>query len=147
MRAFYALLPLAVMAAPALAAPADEEVRIPAELTDPAMAATLGKMLGGLTKAMMNMPIGEMQAAVEGRKPNAADKTRTLRDVAGGDPDLDRKVEAQVAQALPRMQAGLEAMSKGLPAMAKAVEEAAEAMEGSLDRATANIPQPGYPKQ
>ena len=147
MRAFYALLPLAVMAAPALAAPADEEVRIPAELTDPAMAATLGKMLGGLTRAMMDMPIGEMQAAVEGRKPNAADKTRTLRDVAGGGPDLDRKVEAQVAQALPRMQAGLEAMAKSLPAMAKAVEEAAEAMEGSLDRATANIPQPGYPKQ
>jgi hypothetical protein len=104
-------------------------------------------MLGGLTRAMMNMPIGEMQAAVEGRKPNAADKTRTLRDVAGGGPDLDRKVEAQVAQALPRMQAGLEAMAKSLPAMAKAVEEAAEAMEGSLDRATANIPQPGYPKQ
>jgi hypothetical protein len=147
MRAIFALLPLAMMAAPALAAPADEEVRIPAELTDPAMAATLGKMLGSLTKAMMDMPIGEVQAAVAGRESTAADKGRTLRDVAGGDPNLDRKVEAQVAEALPRMQAGLKAMSKSLPAMARAVEEAAEAMEGGIDRATANIPQPGYPRR
>lgn len=148
MRALYALLPLAVMAAPALAAPAaDDEVRIPAELTDPAMAATLGKMLGGLTKAMMDMPVGELQAAVAGREPTKDDKARTLRDVAGGDANLDRKVERQIAEALPRMQAGLKAMSKSLPAIARAVEQAADQMEGSIDRATANLPQPGYPKR
>ena len=147
MRAFYALLPLAVMASPALAARADEEVRIPTELTDPAMAATLGKVLGSLTKAMMDMPIGEVQAAVAGREPTGADKARTLRDVAGGDANLDRKVERQVAEAVPRMQAGLKAMSKSLPAIARAVEEAAAGMEDNIDRATANLPQPGYPKR
>ena len=147
MRALYALLPLALIATPALAAPADEEVRIPAELTDPAMAQTLGKMLGSLTKAMMDLPVGEVQAAVEGREPTAADKARTVRDVAGGGPDLDRKVERQVAEALPRMQAGLKAMAKSLPAMARAVEQAADEMEGSIDRATANLPQPGYPRR
>jgi hypothetical protein len=100
-----------------------------------------------LTKAMMDMPVGELQAAIQGREPNAADKARTVRDVAGGGPDIERKVEAQVAQALPRMQTTLKAMSKSLPAMAKAVEKAADEMEGSLDRATANLPQPGYPKR
>ncbi len=148
MRALFALVPLALIAAPALAAPpAQDEMRIPAELTDPAMAQTLGKMLGALTRAMMDMPVGEMQAAVEGREPTPADKTRTVRDVAGGGPDLERRVEAQVAEVLPRMQTALQAMSKSLPAMARAVEKAAEEVEGNLDRATANLPQPGYPKR
>jgi hypothetical protein len=86
-------------------------------------------------------------AAVAGREPTAADKDRTLRDVAGGDANLDRKVERQVTEALPRMQAGLKAMSKSLPAMARAVEQAADDMEDNIDRATANLPQPGYPKR
>jgi len=143
------LLPLALVAAPAAAAAPDKdsEFQIPAELTDPAMAETLGKMLGALTKAMMDMPIGEVQAAVEGREPTAADRQRTIRDVAGGDPNLDRKVEAQVAQNLPRMQAGMKAMAKSLPAMAKAVEKVAEQMEAEIDRTTANLPTPGYPKR
>jgi hypothetical protein len=149
MRALVAFAALALISAPAAAAePAqDKDFQIPAELTDPAMAQTLGKMFGILTKAMMDMPVGEMQAAVEGREPTAADKTRTVRDITGRDPNFERKVEAQVAQSVPRMQAGLKAMSRSLPAMAKAMEKAADEMEGSLDRATANLPQPGYPKR
>ena len=138
-----------LVSAPAAAAePAPVEgFEIPAELTDPAMGETLGKMFGALTKAVMDMPVGEMQAAVEGRQPTPADKTRTVRDVAGRNPDFERQVEAQAAQAVPRMQAGLKAMASSLPAMMKALERAAEQMEGSSDRATANLPQPGYPKR
>jgi len=149
MRALVAFAALALIGAPAAAAEPtqDSDFQIPAELTDPAMAEKLGKMFGILTRAMMDMPVGEMQAAVEGREPTAADKTRTVRDVTGRDPNFERTVEAQVAQSVPRMQAGLKAMSKSLPAMAKAMEKAAEEMEGSLDRATANLPQPGYPKR
>ena len=149
MRAFAVLLPLALAAAPASAAEPtkDGDFQIPAELTDPAMAQTLAQMLGTLTRAMMDMPVGELQAAVEGREPSAADKARTVRDLAGRDPDFDRKVEQQIAQAMPRMQAGMKAMAASLPGMMKALEKAAEQMEGSLDRATANLPQPGYPKR
>lgn len=149
MRTFVAFLPLVLLAAPATAAgPQDEsDFQIPTELTDPAMAETLGKMLGSVTRAMMDMPVGEMQAAVEGRQPNAADKTRTLRDMAGSDPDFERKLERQVVQAVPRMQAGMKAMAASLPAMAKALEQAAEQMEGNIDRAAANMPTPGYPKR
>jgi hypothetical protein len=150
MRAFALLFPLALAAAPAVAAdtaPANRDFQIPPELTDPAMGDRLGKMIGVLTKSMMDVPIGEVQAAVEGRDPTAADRQRTIRDLAGGDPDLDRKVETQVARAMPKMQAGMKAMASSLPAMMKAIEQAAETMEGSLDRATANLPDPSYPRR
>jgi hypothetical protein len=149
MRALVAFATLAILTAPAAgAAPENEpEYQIPSELTDPAMAANLGKMLGAAMRAMMDVPVGEMQAAVEGRAPTAADKRRTVRDLAGRDPNFDSKLEAQVVQAMPRMQAGMKAMTGSLPGMMKALEKAAEQMEGSIDRATANVPQPGYPKQ
>lgn len=150
MRAFALLLPLALVTAPAQAAePAAKAdgFELPSGFTDPAMAETLAKMFGSLTKAMMDMPVGEMQAAVEGRQATPVDKARTVRDMAGRGADLDRQVEAQVAQAVPRMQAGMKAMASSLPGMMKALEQAAEQMEGSFDRATANLPQPGYPKR
>lgn len=149
MRALFVLVPLALIAAPAAAAEPtrDGDFEIPAELTDPAMAETLGKMFGALTKAMMDMPVGEVEAAVKGREPTAADKARTVRDLAGRDANFERQVEAQVAQSVPRMQRTMKAMAASLPAMARALEKAAEQMEGSIDRATANLPQPGYPKR
>ena len=52
-----------------------------------------------------------------------------------------------LAEAVPRMQATMKAMAASLPAMAKALEQAAEQMEGTMDRATANMPTPGYPKR
>ena len=149
MRMIAAVTACLLVSAPAAAAePAlDNDFDIPAELTDPAMAETLGKMLGALTRTVLDMPVGEVQAAVEGRQPTAADKARTVRDMAGRGPDFERQVEAQAAQAVPRMQAGLKAMASSLPAMMETLERAAEQMEGSIDRATANLPQPGYPKR
>jgi hypothetical protein len=148
MRSLFAFTALALVAAPAAAEPAsDNDFEIPAEVTDPAMAETLGKMLGALTKVMMDMPVGEMQAAVEGREPTAADKARTVRDIAGRDPDFERKMQQQIATAMPRMQATMKVMAKSLPVMAKRMEKVVEQMEGTLDRTTANIPQPGYPKR
>ena len=148
MRTLIAFAALAVLAAPAAAEPPqDSGFAIPPEMTDPAMAQTLAKMFGSLTKAMMDMPVGEVQAAVEGRAPTAADKARTVRDVAGRDPNFERTVESQVSQAVPRMQAGMKAMAASLPGMMRALEKAADEMEGSLDRATANLPTPGYPKR
>ena len=78
----------------------DSRSAIPPELTDPAMADKLGKMSGALTRALMDMPVGEIEAAVEGREPTPADRKRgPCATLAGRDPDLERKVEAQVAQA------------------------------------------------
>lgn len=149
MRALALLLPVALLATPVAAAPADKDndFQLPAELTSPAMAETLSEMLASLTRAMLDMPVGELQAAAEGREPTAADKSRTMRDLAGGGADLDRKVEQQVREAMPRMQRTMKAMATSLPAMARTMEKMADEMEGKLDRATANLPQPGYPKR
>ena len=147
MRSLIAFAAFAMIASPAAAAPGDEEYKIPPQLTDPAMAETLGKMLASMTKAMMDMPVGGMQAAIEGREPTADEKRRTVRDMAGRDPDFERRIETQVAQAVPRMQAGVKAMATSMPAMMKALEKAAEDMEASIDRGAANLPQPGYPKR
>ena len=148
MRAFALLLLLALVATPAAAAEERKDsITIPSELTDPAMAETLSKMLSSLTKAMLDVPIGEVQAAAQGRTATPADKARTIRDMAGHDHDLERRVEQQVRQAMPRMQATMKAMAASLPAMARSVENVAEEMEGGIDRATANLPTPGYPKR
>jgi hypothetical protein len=146
MRALLIALPFALLAAPAAAQP-QSEFQLPPALTDPAMADKLGKMLGAVTRAMMDMPVGELQAAMEGREATTADKRRTVRDMAGRDPNFERKVESQVAIAVPRMQSGMKAMAKSMPAMIGALEKAAEEMEREIDRATANLPQPGYPNR
>ncbi|MCL6683461.1 hypothetical protein [Sphingomonas alba] len=150
MRAIALLLPFALTATPALAAePAAKggQIQIPHELTDPATGEKLGRMAGVLARALMDMPVGELQAAVEGRDATAADRRRTVRDIAGGDRNLDHKVETQVAEAMPRLQAGMQAMAASLPAIMATLQQAAEQMEGTIDRARANLPDPTYPKR
>lgn len=140
MRALLIALPLALTAAPAQAAPADPQ--IPPELSDPAMADKLGQMLGTLTRVLMDMPVGEMEAAVQGREPTAADRARRVRDHIGG-PDAERQVEASVAASGRQMQAMTKALVASLPALMSSLE----GMERELERATANLPDPTYPKR
>ncbi|WP_156930316.1 hypothetical protein [Sphingomonas jaspsi] len=139
MRAAVVALPLALIALPATAAPAPE---LPRELSDPAMADKLGKVAGALTKALMDMPVGEVEAAVEGREPTAADRDRRVRDAIGG-PDAERQVEAKATQSGRMMQAGAQAMIKALPGIMKALD----GVEAEIDRAVSNIPDPTYPKR
>jgi hypothetical protein len=141
MRAFLIALPLALAAAPAAAAP-DPGRQLPPELSDPAMADKLSNMLGPLMKAMMDMPIGEMQAAIAGREPTPADKSRRVRDAMGG-PDAERRLQADLAAAGPQMRAMQKALGASLPALMGALS----GMEKELEKATANLPDPTYPKR
>jgi hypothetical protein len=140
MRALLLALPLALAAAPADAAPAD--LRMPPELSDPAMADKLGRMMGSLTKVLMEMPIGELEANVQGREPTAADKNKRVRDAIGG-PGAEKLVEAQVAASGRQMQA----MTKALVASLPTIMASLEGFERELERATANLPDPTYPKR
>jgi hypothetical protein len=140
MRALLFALPLALAPVPAAAAPADH--KIPPELSDPAMADKLGRMMGALTKALMDMPVGEMEATVQGREPTAADKNKRVRDSIGG-PDAEKQVEAQVAASGRQMQA----MTKALVASLPAIMSSLEGVERELERAAANLPDPTYPKR
>lgn len=141
MRALVLVLPLALMSVPAAAAP-QAVPALPQELSDPAMADKLGKMAGALTKALMDLNVGEVEAAVEGREPTAADRQKKVRDTIGG-PDAERRVEAQAAQSGRMMQAGAQAMVRALPAIMKALES----VEDDVARAVSNIPDPTYPKR
>lgn len=138
-------VPIALIAAPLAAQPAPQpdRIQIPRELTDPAMADKLAKVLQGLSKAFMELPVGEVQAAVEGREATAEEKRMTVRDLGRrGDPEFERKLERQIAQSKPMIEHSMKALSQALPAMSRALSDVARQME----RATANMPRPDYPR-
>lgn len=145
MRILFAF-PLLVLAAPAIAAPQQsrESIQMPPELTSPETAEKLGKMAGVLSKALMDLKVGEIEAIASGREPTTADKQRTVRDMAmKGDPNFERDVERQVANAGPIIQQSMKRLTAILPALMSAME----GISNDLDRATANLPDPTYPKR
>lgn len=146
MRYLSFLVPLALIAAPAAAAPPPEaeQIRIPPQLTDPAMAERLGDMVQVLSRAFLDLPIGEVRAAAEGRPATEAERRLTVRDVGRlDDPNFERNLERQVVQSKPMIRESINALAKSLPAMSRGLSEAAR----ELERATANMPQPNYPRR
>jgi len=142
MRTAFALLPLLMAAAPvAAAAPQQQpQPQVPPQLSDPAMVDRLSGTMQAMSRAFLDLPVGEIEAAVEGRPPTPADRNRTLRSE---NPNLDREVQAQVAQARPMIRQSMKAISDALPAVMKSLHEA----RGSIERAAANMPDPNYPKR
>lgn len=142
MRAILFFLPLVILASPAAAqAPvASKPIPMPPELTDMKWADRLTDAMTAMSKAFLDMPIGEVQAAIEGRDATPADRRRTLRSECRLS---EGEIRQQVEAVRPAMQAGMKALASALPAMMEGLSRAQE----ELDRATANMPQPGYPKQ
>ena len=148
MRINLLVLPVAMMASPALGqskpAPAADAIVVPTELGDPATAEKLGRMMQSLSQAFLNMPVGEIEAAVQGRAVTQADRGRTLREVGRrDDPNFEQNFQRDLAAAGPMMQATMKAFVAGLPAMMKGMSEASR----ELEKATDNMPRPNYPKR
>ncbi len=150
MRAFHLIVPLALVASPALAqtrpAPPStpEAVAVPPELTDPATAEKLARMMQALSKAFLNLPVGEIEAAVEGRPATGADRRRTVREVGRAeDPNFERDFDREIAGSRELVQTSMKALAAALPAMMRGLSEAGR----ELDKATANLPSPNYPKR
>ena len=141
MRATFFFVPLLLAAAPVAAAPRDVP-QLPPELSDPRMADQLGRVAGVLTRSLMNLPVGEVEAAIEGRPATPADRARTVRDHVG-DPYLDQRVAAEAAQTGRTMQAASKALMSSLPAIMAALGQA----RGELERAVANMPDPTDPRR
>ena len=142
MRALLLALPLALVPVPASAAPAETpQAQIPPELSDPAVADKLTRALGPLSRALMNMPVGELEAALAGRDPTAADRSKRLSDQIG--PEGQKELEATIAAAGPQMRAMQKALVASLPAIMSALGN----VEKELEQATANLPDPTYPKR
>ena len=144
MRKSLILLPLLFAASPALAEERSTEIRVPRELTDPAMADRLSKTMQGLTDALLDLKVGKIQAAAEGRAATPAERELTVRDIERGkDPNFDRNVHRQIAEAGPKIAQGMKALSDALPAITKALDDVSRA----IDRAAANMPDPTYPRR
>jgi len=148
MRPWLLIVPMALMASPALAqtkpAPPSETIAVPPELTDPAMADKLGRMMQAMSKAFLNLPVGEIEAAAEGRPATRADRRRTVRELGRkDDPNFERNLERDLAMSGASMQASMKALAAALPAMMKGLTEAGR----ELEKATANMPSPVYPKR
>ena len=139
MRKTLIVLPLLFAASPALAQPVPQ---LPPELTDPATADKLAGAMQALSQAFLNVRIGEVKAALEGRPATAAERNMTVRDVARrDDPDFDRHMQQRMANVGPMMQQSMRALNTALPEMVRSLHDAQE----SLERAVANMPDPTYP--
>ena len=145
MRPILFLAPLLIAAAPP---PADSPTRSAARamdkvdraLNDPRTMDRITRSMQALTDAFLKLPVGEVEAAVEGRAATPAEKRRTVGDAAGASgADLKR----QIAEARPMIEQSMKAMKASIPALMKSLEDAGKAIE----RAQANMPTPGYPKR
>lgn len=148
MRAFQLILPLALVASPALAqsrpAPPPETITVPPEITDPATFDRLGGMMHALSKAFLNLPVGEIEAAAEGRPVTRADRGRTLGELGRrDDPNFERNLDRDIEASRGAMQASMKAFTAALPAVNRSLAEARRAIE----QVTANLPSPVYPRR
>ena len=139
--------PLLAAAAPALAQPAPQEdvsSEIQRVLDDPRTDQTMSQSLDAMTDALLNLPVGELKAIVDGRRVTDADKRLTVRDLARrDDPQFEAKLRGQLATTLPKVRQSMKSLAASLPALVKSFEEAGAAIE----RATANLPSPTYPRR
>jgi hypothetical protein len=136
-------LALSVLTAtPALAAQPAPAPVLPPVLTDPAMADQLGRVAGAVTRSLMDLPVGELEAAIEGRPATRADRARTVRDSIG-DRQIEQRIESQAAASGRTIQAASQALASSLPAILQAIDGAA----ADIERAVGNLPDPTYPRR
>jgi hypothetical protein len=148
MRISLVLLPLSLCAAPALAQPVPPPpppaIQLPPELTDPATADRLTDAMQSLSQALLDMRVGNLRAALQGRPATPAERRMTVRDLARrDDPDFDRRLHQQIAAARPKLQQGIRAMNQALPEVTEDLQRA----QAAIERALANMPDPNYPRR
>jgi hypothetical protein len=142
MRLPLVLLPLSLCATPALAqaAPPPDAIQLPPELAAPATVDRVADTMQALSQAFLDLPVGQIQAAIEGRKPTSADRQRTVGTETGLKPhDLQRRIAA----AKPRIEQSIRALNEALPEVTANLQQAQRAVE----RAIANMPDPNYPRR
>ena len=145
MRVSLLLLPLCLSAAPAFAQAAPPPaLQVPPQLADPATADRLADAMQVMSKSFLDLPIGQVQAALEGRPASPAEQRLTLRDLGRrDDPNFDRHLQQRIAATRPMMRQSLNALNQALPGMMQGLQQAQQ----SLERAIANMPDPNYPRR
>ena len=136
MRATVFALPLLLCSTPlyAQAAPV-----IPPAAVDRAVST-----VDAITDAVLDLRIGKLKAAIDGRPATTAERGMTLRELeARKDPGFERKLHQQIAAARPAFREGIARVNDAVPEVLDDLQRAGEA----LQRATANLPDPTYPKR
>ena len=134
-------LPILLCSSPAFA---QQAPLLPPELTNPATVHQLIGSLDQLSRALMNVRIGEAKAAIEGRDATPRERNMTVGDYARrDDPNFDRKMHRQIASIEPQVDRGVQAVNRAMPAINQALGDA----ERAVDRALANMPDPTYPQR
>lgn len=136
--ALLAASPAAAQQAPAQAlAPVPE---LPPEIASGAIVDQMQPVFRALANAFLNLPIGEIEAAVENRPMRPEDRSRTVGQASGmSQQELDR----EIATSSGTLKAGGQAMVRALPAITRALNEAGE----EIGKAVNNLPSPAYPKR
>lgn len=140
MRFALLFVPLVLTSVPAAAQSTPEAVQLPPELTDPATADRLGDAMQALSTILLDMKVGGVRAAVEGRTPSPSERNLRVRDLGNID---ERQLRQRIADAKPQIRAHMKAFQQALPEMMKSLDQA----QRSLERVTANLPDPTYPKR
>jgi hypothetical protein len=144
MRKSLIILPLLLCATPAFAQEPPSAIQLPPELTDPAAQMRLMMKLQGISNALLNIRVGDMRAALEGREATPAERNQTVGDIVRRkDPNFDRDVAREVATVGPKLQRSMRAINRALPELLRDVDDA----QRSLDRAVSNLPDPNYPRR
>jgi|SRR5579884_553849 len=144
MRKTLIILPLLLAASPAFAQDAPRTIKLPSELTDPEAQMRLAAKLQSISSALLNLKVGDVKAALEGREATAAERNVTVGDIVRKkDPNFDRDVAREVATVGPKIQRGMETLNRTLPRVMRDVADA----QKSIDRAVSNLPDPSYPQR
>ena len=140
MRSIPLAFPFLLAATSAAAQPAPVAPQVQQVLADPATAERLTNVMQSLSKALLDVRVGDVRAALEGRQPNAADHRRTIGSETGMS---DAQLRARIAAARPAMEQSIRALNEALPAVLDGLQQAQQA----IDRAAANMPDPNYPRR
>lgn len=139
------ILPLLLCAAPAFAQDSPPPVtQLPPEVIDPAAAMKLARTVQAISTALLNIRVGDMHAALEGREATPDERNETVGDIVRRkDPNFDRDVRHEVATMGPKIERSMEALDRALPQVMRDVDDA----KHSLKRALSNLPDPNYPQR
>jgi hypothetical protein len=143
MRATIFLIPLLAVAGPVsaqVAPPLDAQPMV----IPPAAADRVANALDAVTDALLDVKVGKLKAAIDGRPPTPAEREMTVRDMAAAkDPNFDRNLHRKIAEARPMVRQGIQSVDETVPQVLQGIQQASRAIE----RATANMPDPSYPQR
>ena len=141
MRMKLILAPLLLCASPAFAQPAAASCR--RDRRSQPWPTALANAAQAVSDALLNIPVGDLKAAAEGRRATPDEKRMTVRDLARrDDPDFDRKLHDRS----PR-RGRWSAEHEGAQRVAARGDAEPAAGATSLERALANLPDPTYPQR